>query len=290
MPRIADIITRVRDTLSDPAGDRWTDTRLLRLIDEAQKDICKKSLLLRERVGVAIIAGIATYQLSERTIHFLRFVDDEGSELEVISHEEMDKLDSDWEIREGPEIERIVYDKLNPRQFKVYPIPSAAFDGATETFILGDFGVVALVEGDVADDFGVVSSVTETSLLSATFTSLFGVTTGMSSTESSLIVYYYRYPRTLVTTLDTLEVDSVYDRAIKNYVIAEAFLDDKDTQDVGLGRDKRQQYDQERLEAAKDSSLDFNRAARRKTKYTSGFGSNDRSDILRRSHRSRNNG
>ena len=52
MTRIANILTRVRDSLSDPSKDRWTDERLLRLIDEAQKDLAKKSLLLRTKIGV----------------------------------------------------------------------------------------------------------------------------------------------------------------------------------------------------------------------------------------------
>lgn len=285
--RIADIITRVRDTLSDPNADRWSDARLIRLVDEAQKDIAKKSLLLRERIGFSILAGINAYELSENTIHFMRFVNDKGEELEVITHEQMDKLDTDWEIRVGPKVERIVYDKLNPRQFKVYPIPSSAFDGATETFLIGDFGVVSIVEGDATSDFGVVGSVSNTALLTSSFTSPFGITTGMSSVEQALTVYYYRYPNTVTQLTDQLEIDYVYDIAIKNYVIGEAFIDDKDTQDVGLGQDKRQQYHLERIEAAKDSSLDFNRASRRETKFTTGFGSNDRSDVLRRRH---NNG
>ena len=42
MARIEEILVRVRDTLSDPNKERWSDERLLRLMDEAQKDVAKQ--------------------------------------------------------------------------------------------------------------------------------------------------------------------------------------------------------------------------------------------------------
>ena len=58
MSRISSIIIRTRDTLADPEGDRWSDERLLRLIDEAQKDICRRAKLLRTKKNIPIINGV----------------------------------------------------------------------------------------------------------------------------------------------------------------------------------------------------------------------------------------
>jgi len=274
MGRVADILTRVRDSLSDDAGDRWTDARLLRLIDEAQKDLAKKSLLLRSKIGVALLADINVYQLPDDTIHFLRFVNADGEEIPVVTHEEMDKLNFGWEIVTGTEIEYIVYDKLNPRMFKVYPIPSAADDGDGESFTTSDFGVVTLSEDDAVDDFGIATSITTSATLTATWNSDFGVLTDMSSVFQSIVVYYYRYS-TLIDAIDiapsVMEIDAIYDRAIKLYVVGEALLDDKDTQDVTLGRSRKKEYREDRDKASSDSSKDFNRATQRRTTYNSGF-------------------
>ncbi len=274
MPRIADILIRVRDTLSDPSGDRWTDARLLRLVDEAQKDLAKRSLLLRTRIGISLLSDIATYEIADDCIHFLRFINEDGVPLTVFTHEQMDDLDSGWEIVTGAEVTHIIFDKLNPRRFKVYPIPSAVDDGDGEAFLTSDFGVVTVVDDDVVDDFGVTASITTSATLTATWNSDFGVLTDMSTIFQSMTVYYYKYPAE-INAIDivpsVLEIDAVYDKAIKNYVVGEALLDDKDTQDVTLGRSKKKEYREERKEASKDSSKDFNRAPQRATKYIGGF-------------------
>lgn len=275
MGRIADILERVRDSLSDPNGDRWTDARLLRLIDEAQRDLAKKSLLLREKIGVSLLADIAVYELPVDTIHFLRFVNSEGEEIVSKTHEQMDKLDPGWEIRTGSSVEYIVYDKLNPRQFKIYPIITASDDGAGETFLLSDYGVVTAIDDDtLSGDFGVSASITTSATLTATWSSIYGVMTDMSTIYQSIVVYYYRYPQT-INAIDIapseLEIDAIYDRAIKLYVIGEALLDDKDTQDVTLGRSRKKEYREDRDVAKKDSSKDFTRAPRRRSSYNNGF-------------------
>jgi len=272
--RIADILTRVRDSLSDSTGDRWTEARLLRLIDESQKDLAKKALLLRTKIGVSLLADINTYELPEETIHTIRFVNEDGEPITTMTHEQMDALDFGWETRTGSTIEYIVYDKVNPRQFKVYPIPTTADDGAGESFLATDFGVVTLVDDDGVDDFGVVTTITTSATLTATFSSDFGVLTDMSSIFQSITVYYYRYP-TDIDAVDiapsVLEIDEIYDRAIKNYVVGESWLDDKDTQDVTLGRSKKKEYRTERDDARKDSAKDFTRAPKRRTQYNDGF-------------------
>lgn len=275
MGRVADILERVRDSLSDSTGDRWSDARLLRLIDEAQKDLAKKSLLLREKIGVSLLADISVYELPTDTIHTQRFVNAEGEEIVCKTHEQMDKLDPGWEIRTGDEVEYIVYDKLNPRQFKIYPIITASDGGAGETFLTDDYGVVTAVDEDtVLDDYGVAASITTSATLTATWSSVYGVVTDESTIYQSIVVYYYRYP-VEINAIDIapseLEIDAIYDRALKLYVVGEALLDDKDTQDVTLGRSRKKEYREDRDTAKKDSSKDFTRAPRRRSSYNDGF-------------------
>jgi len=69
MGRIADILTRVRDSLSDPDADRWSDARLLRLIDEAQKDIATKNKLLRTTVNIQLFIDKNIYDLPSEAVN-----------------------------------------------------------------------------------------------------------------------------------------------------------------------------------------------------------------------------
>ena len=65
MNRIENIILRVRDTLADHNGDRWPTDRLIRLIDEAQKDICRKAKLLRKKATLSVYDNQGTYKLPD---------------------------------------------------------------------------------------------------------------------------------------------------------------------------------------------------------------------------------
>jgi len=63
---VQDLVTRVRDVLAD-TGDRWSDDRLIRLIDEAQKNICRRLNPLRNTVTIVVSPSQNTYTLPSNT-------------------------------------------------------------------------------------------------------------------------------------------------------------------------------------------------------------------------------
>jgi len=65
MTRIDNILTRARDTLADPFKERFSDERLLRLIDDAQKYLVLKAQSIRSKTTVPIIPGVSTYTLPD---------------------------------------------------------------------------------------------------------------------------------------------------------------------------------------------------------------------------------
>lgn len=127
MSRIADIFERVRDSLVDVDGDRWSNSRLLRLLDEAQKNLVIKAKLLRKRSHLPLNPNRSLHELPSDCIGLLR-VTYNDKKVELFSHNEMDKNISklasvtDWEAETGTEVKAIIYDKLNPKTIKTYPI------------------------------------------------------------------------------------------------------------------------------------------------------------------------
>ena len=59
----SDVLIRVRDTLADPTANRWSDSLLLRLLDEAQNVICFKAKILRETRTLVAVSEQSTYSL-----------------------------------------------------------------------------------------------------------------------------------------------------------------------------------------------------------------------------------
>lgn len=121
MGRVADILVRVRDTLGDSAKQRWSDARLIRLIDNGQKDICRRAKLLRTSTDIIIVDGIASYNMPKDFL-LLDKVDINNKRIPLIGHTELDKRMSEWVTHKGtPQF--IVYDKQDRGKLRVYPIP-----------------------------------------------------------------------------------------------------------------------------------------------------------------------
>lgn len=283
--RIATLILRIRDSLSDHEADRWSNDRIIRLIDEAQTDIVIKAKLLRAKVEIPIIADISTYSLPSKATTLTRVITtsaapttdetQDRSKIPIVSHDQMDSLDSTWETRVGDGIERIVFDKLNKGQFKVYPIPSIG-DTVSAYVFTADEGVITDVTEDTVDAFGVTTDLTTTATLTTEFSSDFGVVTDMSSAITSILVYYLRRPTPItdyaeIDASQHLEISLEYDKAIKHYVVGMALRDDKDTQNRTMGNEELLLYVGELKIAAGDSGIDFTAAPQREAKYNTGF-------------------
>lgn len=270
--RIADILERVRDSLSDNDKTRWTDDRLLRLIDEVQKKMARKAQLLRAKTTVSIIGLINEYLLPSDAFLLTRVVNSDGEKIAIKSHKDMDDIDPDWEVATGTTLEFIVFDEMNPGYFKTYPILTETDGG--ETFTLTDYGVITAVEGDViSQDFGVCVDVSTNATLTKEFNSVYGVCVGMASIISTLTVYYRAIPKE-INAIDIapseLEVHSIYDAAIKHYVIGTALRDDQDTQNRIVGNEELTFYADELKDAKGNSGKDNTSSQHQQTSYNPG--------------------
>lgn len=274
--QVKDILTRVRDSLSDPKKSRWSDQRLIRLIDEAQKNLVKEAQLLRAKTVVAVVALQNEYVLPSDAFLLTRVVNQDGAPITVTSHDKMDNNEAtpgytrEWENDTGIDVTKVIFDKMNPRTFKVYPIPLESDGG--EVFINSDYGIVAAVEGDiVTPDYGIIGTVSSNAIDTVEINSAYGVVAEMSSTVTELTVYYRRLPVELTDEEDFLEVESVYDTAIKHYVVGMALFDDQDTQNTKVGLSVLKFYQNDLGTAVKTSKKDNKSNSYHESSYNRGI-------------------
>lgn len=237
MSRITNIITRVRDTLADPSGDRWSDERLLRLVDEAQKDIARHSNILKGSSLIEAFTNTPILTLPDDLISVSR-LSFNGDVLKAISYTEMDTKYDNWEEKVGRPT-HFVFDRLNRKEVRLYPIPDTVYED-TDVLLDNIFGVVTGVEGKVG-----------------TFTSIYGVSSSIGALSGYVKALYIKQPITIIDVTDDLEVSDIFDRAIKYYVVGKALRDDMDTQNRIVGNEELSLYDRELKEAVLDSSMDF---------------------------------
>ncbi len=162
MGRISNILTRVRDTLADPTGSRWDDARLLRLVDEAQKDICRRAKLLRTKQEIGIYNNQGTYILPDDMLLLDRVLLN-GDLLPFKSHLELDRISDNWEEDTGfPTC--VIYDKQSRQRLKLYPIPREL---GADTYTFSNEGYFEDIDY-VLDNFGIITDVPTGDSLSQT--------------------------------------------------------------------------------------------------------------------------
>lgn len=232
--RIPELLLNIRDVLADPKEERWTNDRLIRLINEAQKALARRFDLLRGEISIQMDINQVIYKLPEDCWAITR-CDFDRRRLDLKTYYEMDAQDPDWQLVTGSRLEAIVYDQRNVQEIRVYPTPNDSF--AIDYYsITPEQGVTTEFEGvPAAPEYGILADVGLMPGQLAHFPSEFGVV-GDVYTTGLFSIKYIRDPKRVLTINDELEIPPMFDTAIKQYVIGNAFMDDIDTryQEKGL--------------------------------------------------------
>lgn len=113
------------------------------------------------------------------------------------------------------------------------------------------FGVVTSLDGLVAQPlYGVLTDIELVNDYKSwpgdvQFSSLYGVTTGVSDTTGILHINYIKDPEDLVSTEDELVLPPIFDNALRYYVAGQAFADDLDSQYQAKAGDSMAMYNRE---------------------------------------------
>jgi hypothetical protein len=303
--RAEKILLRARDTLADPDKERWTDDRLLRLVNEAQEDIAKQSRILKGRADVSMEIGVAEYPLPDDVWLITRATFDDCP-IKFVSYDQMDELarkavvtddrynsgeryNNDyydyqavcWDTETGDTIDAIVYDRRDLSKLRVYPIPNESlsqndytFENAGPPTFTGDeyLGVVSAIDDYTFDSvFGVVTNLYDPFIDKETFQSPFGVVTSINESKGVVRVWYIRMPTPLVTLADELDIPSMFDTTIKHYVVGHAFDDDMDTRFQEKSAKALGYYERDLAIAKKTDRQDGTRATQHNTSYRGPF-------------------
>jgi len=255
MSRVYDILVRARDALSDHREERWSDDRLIRLIDDGQKDIAAHTRILKDTYKFYLQDDIHTYPLPEN-VYLITRVSHNGEFLPLVSYDKMDKDYTDWELTKAPRIHAMVYDRRNMHELRVYPIPEDAapeddpyeFENGDIPEFVGDevFGVVTNIDNYTLNTvLGVVTDVFDPGIEEEYFSDIWGVVTHMSESDANVTVWYIRIPDTVTKDTDELEIPPMFDRALRYFVIANAYADDLDTANQQKSSAAYAQYERE---------------------------------------------
>jgi len=248
MSRVEDIITRVRDTLGDSNGTRWTVKSLIRRLNEGQYDIAKKAELFKKTAAITIIKGQYTYVLPE---DFIKLKDALFAQkpLEIYMAQQMERIyGSDWRLHTTTgEPTVVITDRQDSRTLRVYPRPF--IDNLYDTYEADPsmFGVTDALTGYTVDSaFGTTASIYDTELIDETIAP-FGIIVG-GAEGSYLVAEYVRRPVAVTSVLDDPEIPDAFDTALVKYISGTALRDDIDAQNRAMGNEELILYQNELID------------------------------------------
>ena len=296
--RVEKILEKVRYTVADTKKERWTDDRLLVLVNEAQIDIAKHTHVLKGETNIVPTQNTTMYNLPDdcwlitrasyngQKIALWTYDDlDSMTAAQIYSHlnnnnnidtyetsntSDFDSPGTSWETEKGNTVAALVYDRRNMAEIRFYPIPSEA---ATQD-IITDYGV--LVDIDDADyvfssDYGVVTGITDPDV-DYIVMDTYGVVIGSAEANGVVHIWYVKMPTTTVSSVsDSLEIPDMYDVAIKHYVVSQAYGDDYDTANAQKMQDAYLLYERELGLIDKTTSLDNRQGGSRQGLYRTAF-------------------
>lgn len=261
MSRVSDLLLKARETLGDPDGDRFSDARLFRLLNEAQELIAVNTKVLRTKITGTLTAFSSIFVLPEDCITVLR-VEWDKVKLPMKSYEEMDAIDPEWQTRFANEPQYVIYDLRLPNRLLLWP--NLNYQNTPSTGILT--GVEPLVAETVP--YGSANSIEGVTLIGQL---TYGIITTMQVAPYSLDIYYSRNPLPAVDVNSTIELPKVLDTALKQYMTGMALRDNMDSASRVLGQEELTNAAMNVQVAMRLLSNDYTAATQYNTVYNGGI-------------------
>jgi hypothetical protein len=220
----SDILSDARYTLSDTAKTRWTDARLLALLNDALIDCAKNTSIFVENIFYVVQDLVVDIDMSDYILKTLR-VEYLDEPIPFYSFEEMDaKYGSLWQHDTGSKVLAIVYDKQRNGIFKQYPIVENAQNQYIEYNSL----------------YGITTDISYSDILPIVGGS-YGDLAPIPP-EALLKFYYVRRHAKLTAIADTLYIDDLLRTPLAKYVTGMALRDNQDAQNRAMGNEELKFY------------------------------------------------
>lgn len=228
--KASEVIVKARYTLADPNGTRWSDTRLLSLLNDAIYDIALTTMVYNASGYIELQKNVALYNISNFASKLER-VEHLNVPLLKKSFVEMDDTyGSSWQTKTSSTPQAIAYDLQRSGEFVLYPIP--------------DFGSTSLVTSN--SDFGIITHLTHEEVNFDIVSDFGGIAS--PSYENYLKIYYTRLPKELTSTNDDFE--PIIHRSMLNmlshYITGSALRDNLDTQNRQIGNEELLLYENDK--------------------------------------------
>ncbi len=230
----SDIITKARFTLSDQDSTRWSDARLISLLNDALLDVALTTRLYNSSGYVELQDNVSIYDVSSFVVKIER-VEYLSKPLMLLSFAEMDdRYGTGWQSESSGTPINVIYDLKHSGEFMLHPVPVS--DSNTLVTSNSDYGIITglayeKAELNIIGDFGDLAS---------------------PRYENYVKLYYIKTPNEIVDISD--ELDIVIDRtmlsSLAHYVSGAALRDNVDARNRQVGNEEITFYEDKKQRLA----------------------------------------
>lgn len=251
MSRIDNILANVRSDLGDSNAERYSDTILLNHLNAGIMDFVSATKCLKERIYMGLSTSNSIYDLRPYVLEINR-VEYMHSKIEAKTFEELDKIDPDWQIATGNEVQYVTFEHLAKGMLRVYPLVTGAINIINQNSLYG-----GLIDITINDDTYQIPSISDVE----------------ENLNQYLVLYCVKKPAivTLYTEDKDMEIDISFDTALIHYIKYRCLRSDTDSNNRSYGNEEFQLYATYVNMSRNSEAIQHNKVKERVIRYNGGF-------------------
>ena len=272
-----EILLKARYDLSDVLKERWTDERLISILNDGISDLALDTRLFVQQGYLPIYAGVYEYDLSAFNVIDVQRVEFQKRKISLVSYEELEDYGGDsrdytqttrlsynyggsryyfnsyWKDEEGDVPKAFLHNNNRLGVYRVYPIPTVSSTIAKPT-LTQSYGIITDIEF-----INIVNELPGAELEEAD--------------KDTMILLYYRYLPEKVLTIED-ELDSAINRVVHDclakFIVSEAYKDNKTEQNIALSQVALREYNKKKNSLDTARSMNGARKDRQTAYHTMG--------------------
>ena len=219
---VSEMLDRVRYSLSDTNKSRYSDERLIILLNDAINDISRNTTLFIENKIIPILNNVVEYDWSD-FVSSLVYAEYGGRRLPIKTTQELDAMEDGWRLETGTRLKALVYNIHKNGLFYTYP---RVIDAENITLNYSSpYGIITDIQViDTTPDIDTENPYGDIVLYEC------------------VKIYYIRKHEEVTSLNDVLIVDPRCYDIIEHFICGMVLLDNQDVQNINLSSKKLSLY------------------------------------------------
>lgn len=278
---VSSLISSVRYRVGDVPNTKFTDARIIELINEGLDDLARKVNINKGELVLPVVPYQRKVVIPDPDFIKLLRVRCNNQPVEVKSFSSMDK-NPRWEEEIGSNLKSVIYNLNNPRELSLYPLleePTYTNYRQLNNFVSSDglYGIAIDIPGVTRDNIdGIITGLKVDDDLRIIYIpegmQPNGQMTSMADGFNLLDIKYSKRPKQVSEKTDNVDLNEMFKSTLVYYVSGMLLLDDTRGENINKGMLFINKYKTELENIQEHEKSGYQSIAEYSVQYRTGFG------------------